>query len=162
MTEIIKERPLSIAISCLVNENKILLIKRVKGDFINLWGLPGGKVEKDEFLSQAAIREILEETAIESEFKEHLAVVSEHIIENNTRKHFVLHVCELTPKTTDAKIQHEGEVQWFDLEKIHELKDKIIPSDFVMLEKIIKNREKTYFNSLIEKSDDNYKLISFE
>ena len=41
-----KELPLAVVITALVKDNKILLIKRMKGDYVGLLGLPGGKIEK--------------------------------------------------------------------------------------------------------------------
>ena len=41
-----KELPLAVAISALIKDNKILLIKRLRGDYVGLLGLPGGKIEK--------------------------------------------------------------------------------------------------------------------
>ena len=41
-----KELPLAVAISALIKDNQILLIKRLKGDYVGLLGLPGGKIEK--------------------------------------------------------------------------------------------------------------------
>jgi len=38
-----KELPLAVAISALIKDNQILLIKRLKGDYVGLLGLPGGK-----------------------------------------------------------------------------------------------------------------------
>lgn len=158
-----KEPPLSVAISALIHQNKILLIKRVRGDYIGLWGLPGGKIEKDEHLSAAAIREIFEESGIESEFNNHLAIVSEHLMEKgNILKHLLLHVCELTPKFINIINNTEGILNWFDLDKIEEHKHIIIPSDVLMIEKIIKNRESTYYNCILEKVGDNYLLRKFE
>jgi len=46
-----------------VKENKILLVKNPKGQ----WLLPKGHLEKDETEQQAAIREIKEETNIDAE-----------------------------------------------------------------------------------------------
>ena len=70
-----KELPLSVVIAALVKDNKILLIQRARGSYVGYWALPGGKIEKQEHLSQAATREILEESGIQSEFKEHLGFV---------------------------------------------------------------------------------------
>lgn len=42
----IKEKPLAVVLSALIDNGKILLIKRRKGDYVSLWGLPGGKIEK--------------------------------------------------------------------------------------------------------------------
>ncbi|MFT7619491.1 MAG: 8-oxo-dGTP diphosphatase [Planctomycetota bacterium] len=45
---------------------QLLLIKRKKPPFQGLWALPGGFVDQDEELEDAARRELLEETSIEA------------------------------------------------------------------------------------------------
>ena len=158
-----KELPLAVAISAVIKDNQILLIKRLRGDYAGLLGLPGGKVEKNEHLSEAATREILEESGIESNFKSHLGFVSEHLIENgNILQHFLLHICELEPKTTDILNESEGKLAWFNLDDIQKMKESIIHSDFLIIEKIVKNRGKVYYNCTVEKNGDNYFLKKFE
>jgi mutator protein MutT len=153
--------PLAVAIAALLNENKILLIKRMKGDCIGLWGLPGGKIEKDEHVSEAVVREILEETGIESDFKAYLGFVSEHLVENNKIKaHFLLHVCELVANEF-PEIENKN-LGWFELNEIEAMKDEIIPSDFLMIEKLVRNREGNYYNCVIEKTGDSHVLRKFE
>ncbi len=155
--------PLAVALSALIQNDKILLIKRIRGDYIGLWGLPGGKIKKNEHISEAAIREILEESGIHAEFKNHLPVISEHLIENeDISQHFLLHIYELNPKSICIKNTQEGELSWFDLNEIGNMKDKIIPSDFLIIEKIIKNKEKNYYDCVIEKVKDKYILRKFE
>lgn len=156
------ELPLSVALAALIHDNKILLIRRAKGDYVGMWGLPGGKVEKDEHLSRAAVREIFEESGIESEFRGHLGFVSEHLVENgNVTQHFLLHVCELAPKTTEIRSGDEGKLEWFPLCGIGGMKEKIIPSDYLMIEKIVRNRESNYFDCVMEKIGDGYVLKKF-
>jgi len=46
------------------DNNEVLLIKIVRGVGKGYWNAPGGKVETDESLEAAAIREVLEETGI--------------------------------------------------------------------------------------------------
>lgn len=147
-----KERPLAVAICALVRDGKILLIKRIKGDYSGLWGLPGGKVEKEEHLSEAAVREIREESGIDSAFVSFLGLVSEHLIEDGKIKsHFLLHVCELEPKTTEIRNRQEGELKWFDLGNLP--KGDVIPSDLLMIEKMVKKREENRcYNCVIEKT----------
>ncbi|MCD6149864.1 NUDIX hydrolase [bacterium] len=154
-----KELPLAVAISVLIKDNQILLIKRLRGDYAGLLGPPGGKIKKNEHLSEAAIREILEESGIESDFKNYLGFVSEHLIENgNILQHFLLHICELEPKTANILNDSEGKLAWFNLDDLQNLKDKVIPSDFLIIEKIVKNRGKGYYNCVLEKNGDNYFL----
>ncbi|RLJ02217.1 MAG: hypothetical protein DRP10_02010 [Candidatus Aenigmatarchaeota archaeon] len=155
--------PLPVVISALVQNDKILLIKRIRGEYVGLFGLPGGKIEKEEHLSEAAKREILEESGIESSFKNYLGFVSEHLIENGKiLQHFLLHICELEPKTTEILNDSEGKLDWFHLNHLPNFKEKIIPSDFLIIEKIVKNKEGNYFNCILEKSGDNYFLKKFE
>ncbi len=131
--------PLAVAICALVRDGKILLIKRIKGDYVGMWGLPGGKIERDEHTSDAAVREIREESGIDSRFVSLLGHVSEHLMEDGKIvNHFLLHVCELEPKTTEIKSGGEGELKWFDLGNLP--KEEIIPSDLLMIEKMVKQR----------------------
>ncbi|MEA2065285.1 MAG: NUDIX hydrolase [Patescibacteria group bacterium] len=158
-----KETPLAVAISALIKDDKILLIKRIRGDYIGLLGLPGGKVEKDEHLSEAAIREIFEESGIKSKFKNYLGFVSELLIEDkNILKHLLLHICELEPKTTEILNDLEGELNWFDLNDIKNFKNQIIPSDFLMIENIVRNKKKMYYDCVLEKIGGKYFLKKFE
>lgn len=159
-----KELPLSVVICALIHDNKILLIERIKGDYIGLLGLPGGKIEKNEHLSEAATREIFEESGIRTEFKEHLGFVSEHLVEENgiIANHFLLHICHLAPKSVEISIGKEGKLDWFSLEKIEDIKNKVIPSDFIIIDKMVKNREKNYYNCVIRKSSGIYVLEKFE
>jgi ADP-ribose pyrophosphatase YjhB (NUDIX family) len=158
-----KELPLAIVISAIIKDNKILLLERIKGDYVGLLGLPGGKIEKNEHVSNAAIREIFEESGIESEFMSHLGFVSEHLIENGIIiQHFLLHICKLSPKTVDITNESEGKLVWHELSDLVKMKNKIIPSDYLIIEKVIKNKEKNYYDCVIEKIGKNYKLKKFE
>jgi len=57
---------------------------------------------------------------------------------------------------------NEGELSWFDLSLINKNKDKIIPSDYAMIEKMIKNRGKSYYNCVVEKIGEDHFLRKFE
>jgi 8-oxo-dGTP diphosphatase len=50
----------------LINEAKtqVLLIKRAKDPFANYWAFPGGFMEMNETLLEAAVRELKEETSL--------------------------------------------------------------------------------------------------
>ncbi len=159
-----EEQPLSVAVAAVVYDNKILLIKRpqCKKEYPGFLALPGGKVEKNEHISQAAVREIKEESGIESEFKEHVGFVSEHLKESGEiAMHFALHICRLHPKTLEITEDNEGELDWYNLDTLHELKDSVVPSDYLIIEKIVKNKEGNYFDCVIEKSGGKHTLKKF-
>ena len=49
----------------LIEDNKILLIKRAAEPFKGEWALPGGRIEEDETAEQCLRREMKEETGLE-------------------------------------------------------------------------------------------------
>ena len=154
---------MAVVVSALVKGSRILLIKRARGDYVGLWSLPGGKIEKDEHVSEAAVREVKEETGINSAFKRYLGVVSEHLTEGGSvRQHFMLHFCELVPETSKVLVNIEGEAQWFGRKELKEMEGEIIPSDFLMIDKMLLNREKRYYNCIIEKDGSEHTLRKFE
>ena len=154
--------PLSVAVASIIQDNKILLINRVSGSYTGKWALPGGKIEQQEHLSQAIIREIKEEAGIKSTFKNFLGVVSEHLVENNQIiQHFLLNVCSLEAQDMNIVEGNEGKLNWFDLDSIDELREKIIPSDYLIIQKIIKSQEKNHFECVIEKIGEEYHLRKF-
>lgn len=159
-----KELPLSVVICALIQDNKILLIKRAKGDYVGFLGLPGGKIEKDEHFSGAAVREVFEESGINVSFDKYLGIVSEHLLDEKgiIVEHFLLHICSLVPESVEIISGNEGKLSWFDLAEINNFKNKIIPSDFLIIEKMIKNHEKNYYNCVIRRSAGNYLLEKFE
>lgn len=54
-----------IVVNELVGKRKVLLIKRLNDPYKNSWALPGGFVDGNEGLLDAAIRELKEETSLD-------------------------------------------------------------------------------------------------
>ncbi len=147
----------------MVRDNKILLIRRVKGSYTGLLGMPGGKIEQNEHAATAAVRETREESGIESEVKRFMGIVSEHEKEGGKIiNHYLLFLFELFPKTDAIKEGTEGELEWVDLNGIGKLKDRVIPSDFAIIEKMMANENPRYYECTIEKSGDSYLLREFK
>lgn len=139
---------------------KILLIRRERGDYVGLWGLPGGKIEGDEHLWEAVVRELEEEAGLRTEFQEHLGVVSEHLFEGQERKqHFLLHICALKPLTRKLRATDEGELRWFGLEELSQ--EALIPSDFAIIEQMVQRREHIYFDCALRNTAEGVELLYF-
>lgn len=158
-----KNLALSIGLGVIVYKNKILLIKRGNKPYQGLLGLPGGKIEGDEHLACGLIREIKEETGLKTKLEKYLGIVSELLIEDNEiKEHFLLHICRLYPVSVKIKGGKEGIVDWFNLEKIEKLKEKIIPSDFLIIKDIVKSKKCGYYDCIMEEKKGDYFLKKFE
>ena len=155
--------PISVALGIIIKDNKILLIKRKKkGDFKDYIALPGGKVEKNEHISEAAKRELFEESRIKTKFKKYLGCVSELLVEdNNVKSHFILHICELEPITDEIISSDEGKMDWYDLDLIQKLEQEIIPSDYQMIKNFVFKKEQNYFDCIEEKIGEEYYIKKF-
>ena len=51
------------------------MIRRAKDPGRGLWSIPGGRVEHGEYLSQALVREVKEETSLDVEVRELLGIL---------------------------------------------------------------------------------------
>lgn len=62
------------AAGAVVCEDRVLLVRKTYGAAKGMWGLPGGFVQHDELLDEAAVREVLEETGVQAEVLSLIAV----------------------------------------------------------------------------------------
>lgn len=106
--------------NCMDNP-EILLIKRKNEPFQNCWALPGGFVEKNEALEQAAIRELKEETSIEIQSLEQLKAFGKPF--RDPRNHVVsVAFFGITSLDTVAKAADDAkDAQWFAVKELPKL-----------------------------------------
>ena len=57
-------------------DNKILLIKRNTKPFVGYWALPGGRMDPGEIIQQTIVREVKEETGLDSAI---VSIVGEYV-----------------------------------------------------------------------------------
>lgn len=93
-----------------------------------LWSLPKGHIEVGETPEQAALREVMEETGIESEISRSLGIIDFWFMAGGKRIHKTVHHYLfrevggiLTPQVTEV-----DEVSWFPL---HEIVDRLAYPD---------------------------------
>jgi 8-oxo-dGTP diphosphatase len=116
-----------------------LLIQRNEGPYNGRWALVGGKWDFGESLAAAAVREVKEETGLETVYVALRGIVSERLAPaqagGSKAAHFLLLVVELDIQSGEASEQYEGAVAWFSAEQIEMLHQEqaIIASDYLML-----------------------------
>lgn len=132
---------INVVIGVICNEDKVLLIKRERGDFIGLYGLPGGKVEECEHIDVAIEREISEELGLHLKFNRLLGTATEIMHDKNSTT--LLYCCELLMDFQQAIINPEFQYKWFSKEELFE-SNSIIESDKMMISNFYYNMEKNY------------------
>jgi ADP-ribose pyrophosphatase YjhB (NUDIX family) len=86
------DRPFLAVSAAVIRDGKVLIIRRAAGIATGIYTLPGGVVEAGETLTDAVVREVREETALEIEpiilagFRETIL----HDKENKVSRHFVI------------------------------------------------------------------------
>ncbi len=127
-------------LSTVSKNNSFLLIRRNSNPYEGMWALVGGKWDFGETLSQAVMREVREETGLETAFVALRGLVNERMASTENvdgcPAHFLIYVCELQVTDGIAQEQAEGAVAWFSTAEIETLHQDgaIIPSDFAMLQ----------------------------
>lgn len=131
----------NVVIGIVIKEDKILLIKRERGDFPGLWAIPGGKVEECEHLNEAIEREMFEEIGIKMEFKELLGFSTE--IMHDKEKTSMLYICLLEMNPTDKITNPEFEYKFFSKDEIIN-SDNIVKSDKLFIKTFYIDKSTTY------------------
>ncbi len=144
-----------VAVCTMLRDGRVLFIRREGKTFGGLLSLPGGKIDFGETIEQAAVREFEEETGIRSRFVRHIATIPEHIVEGGqVVKHMIIQLCEL--EYLDGLSKGEFEPVWVGLDGLDSRKDEIIPSDYLMIKKLLIPGNRGTFFSLIEKTGSGY------
>lgn len=101
---------------------KVLLIRRLSEPFKNGWALPGGFVEIDEDLEQAALRELREETGITGVYLEQLYTFGKPDRDPRERVITVAYY-SLVPidRLSVGAASDARELGWFNIDQLPEL-----------------------------------------
>lgn len=132
---------INVVIAVITKEDKILLVKRERGDFVGLFALPGGKVEECEHLDGAIEREIGEELGLKLKFNQLLGTATE--IMHDKEATTMLYCCEMLMDMKQKVTNPEFEYKWFSKEELIYSED-IIESDKVMAQKFFYERQENY------------------
>lgn len=84
--------PIPAAVAVVIRNDSVLLASRANPPHAGRWGFPGGKIEIGETIEAAAVRELMEETAVTARACRVLTAIDVHIRDAQGRllRHFVL------------------------------------------------------------------------
>lgn len=155
-----QDQPLPVVLALVRNDaGELLVVRRAEGgDFEGLWGLPGGKVEVDEFLAEAIEREVREETGVETRFVEHRGLVSEHVVEDGElAKHVPIHVCLLD--VVDASGHGTEESAWLAPDEVPT--EETVPSLLPIVDTFLDEPATRYVESVLVREGGDVRLERF-
>jgi len=72
--EIVRHTPVACVDIVIVHEGKVLLLLRKNEPFKDVWWFPGGRLQKNEYLSHCALRKVKDETGLDVEIVKKLNV----------------------------------------------------------------------------------------
>lgn len=127
-------KSIEVVAAIIVKDNKILITKRVGGQFDGLWEFPGGKIEKSETHEIALIREINEELEIKISVDKFLNTIEY----NYDTFHLVMHLYFCTIVEGSIELKEHSEGKWISPDE----KENInwVPADVQVLELISSSR----------------------
>ncbi|EFB27901.1 hypothetical protein PANDA_009105, partial [Ailuropoda melanoleuca] len=98
------------------NTRKVLVVQD-RNKLKNMWKFPGGLSEPGEDIGDTAVREVLEETGIKSEFRSLLSIRQQHTNPGAFGKSDMYIICRLKPHSFAINFcQHEClRCEWMDL-----------------------------------------------
>ena len=113
-------RPVLAVSAVVVDDDRLLLVRRGHGDAGGTWAVPGGRVKVGETLAEAVTRELREETGIEGVCGS-LIGVSE-LLDTSDGPHLVVLAFELSilESTEPAAADDAAEARWVDLGDVAE------------------------------------------
>ena len=100
---------------CMIYDNNRVLVQNKIGKYFSGITFPGGHVEEDESLTDAVIREVLEETGLTIS-EPRLCGTKNWTMKNGVR--YIVFLYKTNKFSGELKSSHEGEVFWTDIESM--------------------------------------------
>jgi ADP-ribose pyrophosphatase YjhB (NUDIX family) len=114
----------------IIHDNKVLLVKRVRGEDTGEWAIPGGFVEHKEKIEDAIVREVKEETKVKVKV-DGLIAVRNRLYKDENSVYFIFLLKTKTKKLIVEKSE-VNEARFFSLAEIKKLKCLQILSETIV------------------------------
>lgn len=100
----------------IVRDNKVLMVKEAKKKCYGQWNIPAGYVDEPEKITDAAIREIYEETGCKVKLTGVLPMIT--VIKENEQKLMVRFTADIIEENIKFDTEEILDVKWIDIEEI--------------------------------------------
>lgn len=123
-------KKINVVVAVIRDNDKILATKRLKGKFKDYWEFPGGKIEENETLHQALLREIKEEIDVEIDVLDLLDIVEYDYADFK----LYMHCFWAKIKSGNIVLKEVADAKWLTRENIDSV--KWLPADIELVKKI--------------------------
>lgn len=106
-----------VAGSLIVRDNKILMVQEAKKSCYGQWNFPAGHVDEEELITDAAIREVFEETGCKIKLTGVLPI-STVVLPNGETVVIVKFTADVIEENIKIDKSEQLDVQWLDLNKV--------------------------------------------
>lgn len=113
--------PLASVLAVVIRDDRFLLVSRAHEPLRGFWGFPGGLVELGESVTEAARRELFEETGIDARPERLIDVfdVIDRDDEGRVRRHYILNAFLCRWQAGEARAGGDAlQAAWFSLAEI--------------------------------------------
>lgn len=133
---------MNVIAGCIIQkENKILMVKEAKKECYGQWCYPAGKVDQFEKITDAAIREVFEETGCKVELKGVLPIIT---VDLENRSIVVIRfIADIVEENINFDKEEILDVRWIDIDEIKNMTEKELrgyEANIKVLEDIEQNR----------------------
>ena len=125
-------KTIKVVAAIIIHEGKVFATQRGYGEFKDGWEFPGGKVEENETLKDALVREIKEELDTEIEVGELLGTVEY----DYTKFHLSMDCFICSIKSGNLVLKEHEAAKWLEKENLDSV--DWLPADSGLIEKIRK------------------------
>ena len=125
-------QPLIVILVRIIDDNKVLLVKRMKNAFNGYWAMPGGKLYFGEEPEKAVERIVKKETGLDVKSTELIASFWEKVNEEeDTKYHSLKLVFNVDVKNNKIMTSSDRIAKWVKINEIQKM--NIIPSDMELI-----------------------------
>ena len=106
----------------IVRDNKVLMVKEAQKKCYGQWNIPAGHVDEPEKITDAAIREIYEETGCKVKLTGVLPMIT--VIKENEQKLMVRFTADIIEENINFDTDEILDVKWIDIEEIKNMPEE--------------------------------------
>lgn len=144
-----KESFMQVSIGLINYGDHLVFQKRRKPPYRHYFGLIGGKIENGDGPDQTLIREIKEESGLNVDEMSYRGDIYEVLIKNDGILGVQLSVYSAMASGRITARKTEGEIHLVYPNKLDELKDEFIPTDWMITNQLIRNKDRAFKGNIV-------------